>query len=59
MSLMEILLILHGIEDGHVMMDTVNYIENYSGDRIYYDWQQITDDQNLISILNGESIKYN
>jgi hypothetical protein len=57
MSLDEILIILKDIEDDPLMMETVNYIEKYTGDRICGDWHKITDDENLISILNGESLK--
>lgn len=55
LSLEEILIILKDIEDDPLMMETVNYIEKYTGDRIFGDWHKITDDENLISILNGES----
>lgn len=59
MSLEEILIILKDIEEDPQMMETVNYIEKYTGDRIFGDWHKITDDENLISILNGESLKRN
>lgn len=53
MSLKEVLLFLKGIVDSHVMMDTLNYSEDYTGERRYYEWGDITDDEELISILNS------
>jgi len=46
MSLKEILIILSTIPDSHVMMDTINPIEKYTGKRRRVDWEneEITDD---------------
>ena len=49
LNLKEILFILYEIPDGHVMMDTLNPIENYTGDRKYINWACITIDDELIS----------
>ena len=51
MTLNEILIILSEIPDSHVMMDTINPIEKYTGKRRKIDWQneEITDD--LVSKL--------
>ena len=35
MTLQEIILVLSKIQDGHVMMDTINPIEKYTGERRY------------------------
>ena len=46
MSLKEILIILSKIPDSHVMMDTINPIEKYTGKRRRVDWEneKITDE---------------